>query len=105
MVIATLAILAGSLPAEAEGVLVTAIGLRGRSDGFAYAWSANHSSARSATEAALAECRKQAERVRVPTSACTVTLNFTDQCVSVVFDPKSGAAGIGWATGPDRVSA
>lgn len=103
------AILAGGLgataTAHAEGVLVTAFGPRGRSDGFAYAWSANHASLRSATDSAMDECRKQAAKVKVPTSACNVTLSFTNQCVSVVFDPKGGASGIGWAVGRDKVAA
>ena len=97
--------LVNAVPVHAEGVLVTALGPRGRSDGFAYAWSANHGSMRSATDAAMEECRKQAIKVKVPTSACSVTLSFTNQCVSVVFDPKAGASGIGWAVGRDRVTA
>lgn len=86
--------------ASANGAL--ALGSSGNlaKDGFAFGASVNQSTQQAASDQALATCRGYAGAPKMA-AICKIIMTFSEQCYALVFDPKAGMPGTGWALGAD----
>ena len=98
------AMVAGSIPAAADGALALGMPDNVAKEGFSYGTAVDRGTAEEARAAALNGCRTNRDGSKTSQELCAVYDTFRDKCVSVAMDPKAGTPGVGWAIGPDSAT-
>jgi hypothetical protein len=103
--LALVASLMGPNPSSAAGAL--AVGTTGNiaRDGIAVNSIVDAPSEKSAGDQVLDACRKNTSVPPAGRAACQIVQTFTRKCIAIVYDPKPGTPGEGWAIEPDKKTA
>jgi hypothetical protein len=89
--------------ALAAGAVAEGIAPGGVQKGYSLGISSNQIDEAHAKTEAVATCQKYGDQASQ--KACHVVTTFTDQCATVVEDPKNGTPGAGWAIAPTMAAA
>jgi hypothetical protein len=85
----------------AEGALAVGLPADVATEGFAFGYALEKSSAEEARAAALADCRAESPGVDKRAQAlCAPVGSFRNKCFAVAMDPKDATPGVGWEIAP-----